>query len=177
MGKAKGFGPVPSQRGAPDEEGRVGPGAADRGGQDRATSGRDPEEAVGGEETPPSRGVPREPFVQGRPDPDELGRAPGECDDRDPQRTMDRVEVEYVEPSENRSVEEHRSQTFERPRSAHECDHLSGSVPAVHADPAGPDRFYIARRRDDDRGDRGGEVGAYERAVVDPHDARMRLPE
>jgi len=90
---------------------------------------------------------------------------------------MDRIQVEDVEPPDDRSVQQHSPDALERRQRAQQRDHPLRSVRPVDADGRDPGPFQVLRKGDDDRRDRGPPVPACERAVVDGRDPRVGLPE
>jgi len=118
-----------------------------------------------------------EPPVEGRADPLEIGAASRDRHDRHAGGAADRVEVEDVEPPDDRSVDQDRADPVSRPQRPEQPDDPGGAVPPVDAYPGEPDRLDPLRRRDDDGGDRRVPVPPGERSVIDADDPRVRLPE
>ncbi len=90
---------------------------------------------------------------------------------------MDRVQVEDVEPSHDRSVHENGADALDGPETANERYHPPGAVGAVDPDPAGADRLHVLRKGERYGRDRCVAVRALEGAIVDPHHPRVRFPE
>jgi len=90
---------------------------------------------------------------------------------------MELVEVEHVEPPDDRAVEEDGSGALERRERSDEGEHPSGAVRAVHADSI-PSQGFDLLGQDQGYGRDGREpVGPVERSVVDADDPRVNLPE
>ena len=147
MGEPQRLRPMPSDRRALHEPGGVGSGTSDRRGQDRLSFRRHPEQPVRPEEDPPGVGGTGEPLFQSFPDPSELRRAPRDRDDWHPEPPVDRVQVEDVEPSHDRPVDEYGADPFQGTEAADECDHSTRAVRAVDPDPTGSDRLHVFRKR------------------------------
>lgn len=177
MGEAKRLGPVSANGRASDEADGVRARAPHGGRPDRATGSRDAKEAMSGEPAPSPAAVLRKPLLQRRVNPVELRGAARQRHDREPEATVQDVEVENVESPEHGPVEEESPDPIERTERAHESGHPGRPVCPVHPDPTGSDRLHIGRSRYDDRRDRGVAVAARERPIVHPHDAGMRLRE
>lgn len=177
MGQPQRLGPEAPHRGPCDKSGRVRPGAPDRGGEEGTARGRHPKQTVRGEEAPTSGGVPAEPLTERGTDPTKLGRAARQGDDRKAELTVKEVEVEHVESADHRPVEQEGSRPSDRAGGPDQTDDLPSAVLAVDANGRRHDRLDVVRGRDDHRCDRRAPVRALERAVVHPHDPRMRFPE
>ncbi len=115
MGEAQRLRPVPPNGGPSDEKGGVRSGAPDRGGEDRLAARGHPEQSVRAQEGPADVGRTREPFPQRRLDPGELWGSSRDRDDRHTELLVQRVQVEHVEPSHDRSVHQNGANSFERP--------------------------------------------------------------
>jgi hypothetical protein len=90
---------------------------------------------------------------------------------------VDPVKVEHVESADHGSVQEEGPNAVGGGGRAHEGHDRIGAVGTVHANARAADGLDVRRCRDDDRGDRGEDVTAPERAVVDRYDPGMFLPE
>ncbi len=132
---------------------------------------------MGPQERPSSLGIGPEPRPKRGVDPAEVGRPAGHGHDRDAQRLVDAVQVEDVEPADDRAVDEHRADPVDRPGRADERDHRLGPVSTVHPDPRTTYGFDVRRGRHDHRRDRGERVPSAERPVVDADDPGMILRE
>jgi hypothetical protein len=97
------------------EPGRIPPGAAHGGGQDRLARGRYAEQPVGSKEGPAGVRRPRKPLRERSSDPREVRGTSGDRDDRQTQLSMEYVEVEDIESADNGTVEEDGADTVERP--------------------------------------------------------------
>ena len=177
MGKPQGFGPISADRRAGDEESRVRPSAADRRRKDRPAVGRNAEQTVGRQEPPASVGVPREPLSQSGPDPGELGRPPRQRHDGEAELPMERVEVDHIEPPEDRTIHQQGANALERTGGSHQGDDPRGRILSVDRDRACADRLDVVGRGKDHRCDRSACVAPLERPVVDPHDPGVCLTE
>jgi len=87
------------------------------------------------------------------------------------------IEVEDIEPADDRAVEQERPRAFERAEGADETEHLAGPVGPIDPHPADAGRLETLGEAHDDRGDRGVDVPPAERPVVDRDDRRMGLGE
>ena len=110
-------------------------------------------------------------------DPRELGGTSRHRYDRHPEPPVDRVQVEDVEPSDDRPIHQDGAEAFQRSQAADERDDPTRAVGAVDPDPADADRFQMFGERQDHGRDRSVAVAAFERAVIDPRHPRMRFPE
>lgn len=90
---------------------------------------------------------------------------------------MDLVKVENVEPSHDRAVQKDRAESLEGTELADERDYPTGPVRSVHPDAAGTDRLDVLGKHEGHGREGSVSVPAFERPVVDPDDAGMRLPE
>jgi hypothetical protein len=90
---------------------------------------------------------------------------------------MDRVQIEDVEPADDRTIQEDRADPLQGTDLPEEPDDAGGPVRPVDADPADPDRLQLLGKRDDHRRDRGVAVPAGEGSVVDGGHARVGFPE
>jgi len=97
--------------------------------------------------------------------------------DRHAERTVDDIEVDDVEPPEDRSVEHHRADSLERTETPDEPDHSLGRVGPVDTNMARSDRLYVFGEGEGDRREGRDSVAAVERPVVDPHDPGVRFSE
>ncbi len=177
MREAERLGPVAAHRGLSDQGLGVARRAAGRRGPDRLARGRDAGQAVAAEESEPPHRAAREPAPERRTDPLELGATAGDGDDRDPRGPAERVEVEHVEPADDRPVEEDRADPFPAVERREERADAGGPVRPVDRHAADPHLLDAIGERDHDGGDRSLAVAAPERPVVHPDDAGMGLPE
>jgi len=132
---------------------------------------------VSTQEREPLRRGPREPSAQRPADPREVRPPPGHGDDRDAGGTVDRIQIDRVEPPDDRPVEQDRPDAVHRPERPQERDDAPGGVSPVHADAADPGRLKVLRGRDDHRRERGVAVAPGEGAVVHRRDAGVVLAE
>jgi len=110
-------------------------------------------------------------------DPRELRGSSRDRDYRHSEPLVERVQVEHVEPSHDRSVHENGADPFERPEAPDKGDDPPRSVGTVDSDAAGAYRLYVLGKRQDHGRNRSVTVPACERSVVDPDHPRMRFPE
>ncbi len=90
---------------------------------------------------------------------------------------MDRVEVEHIEASHYRAVEEDRPYAVERSNRADQGEDLLRPIRPVDPNATGAHRLDVLGQGHDHRRDRGEAVGTVERAIVHAHDLRMGFPE
>lgn len=155
----------------------VSPGAPDGRSEDRPPAGRHGKKAVRREEPVAPGRIPGEPLLERRADSSELGSAAGDCDHRAPERSVDRVEVDDVEPAENRTIEQHRPDAVERTGRADDRHDASRGVAAVHAHSVGSNRLDLFGHRNHDGRDGRDTVPPDKSAVVHPDHARVDLGE
>jgi len=105
------------------------------------------------------------------------GRAARHRDDRTSETSGETTEVDDVEPSDDRAVQEHRAHAGELGQRPHEGGDAVRRVGAVDADPSERDALDDVGRRPGDGGDRRERVTATEGAVVDGGDAQVRFAE
>lgn len=132
---------------------------------------------MGAQKAPPSARVPGEPLSQGGTDPVELGRAASDRHHGKLERAVERVEVEDVETTHYRSVQQEGADPVERAGRPYEVDHRAGPVGPIDPDDPRADRLHIVRRGKDHRRQRRAAVVPVERAVVDPDHPGVRLHE
>ena len=129
------------------------------------------------EQAPSPLGVATEPRSQGRVDPFEIGRPSGDRDDRDPERVVDGIEVDDVEPADDGAVEQERPETVPGPQRPDQRDHGLRPVGPVDPDAGGAHRLHVRGGGDDNRRDRSIPIGPSERAIIDRDDARVLFRE
>ncbi len=134
-------------------------------------------EPVRGKEPVPPLRVAGEPALERRPDRAEIGRPGRHGDDGNAERAVKTVEVDDVEAADDRPVEQDRPRARPAGEAAHERREDLRGVRSVDAHPPDPDRLDARRDGEQDGGDRRPSVPATERAVVQPDDVEVRLPE
>jgi hypothetical protein len=107
----------------------------------------------------------------------EFGWSPRDGDDGESQLTMQRIQVEDVEPPDNGSVKEDRPHAIEGSETPDEGDHAPGPVGPVDPDVRRPYRLDMVGQGDGDRGERSDAFASLERTVVHADDARVGLSE
>lgn len=161
----------------PDQPGGVGGRTPGCRGEDRLSPRGHRVKAMPAQERETPARRPWEPATERRLDPHEVRGPPRHRDHRDVQGGPDPVEVENVEPPDDRPVEQDRPHPFQGPEGAQNGDDARGAVGPVDPDPPYPHGLELLRDGDDDRGDRGEAVAPAEGAVVDGRHARVALPE
>jgi len=134
VGEPDRFGHVaPDRRLADEDRGLPAPASHGRD-EERQVRERKREETVGAQELPADGRIPREPLSQRRLDPRKVGTVPRDGHDRDAQRVVNRVQVDDVEPADDRAVQEDGAQPLQAPSGADEPDDLGrGAPPASDA--------------------------------------------
>jgi hypothetical protein len=177
VGDPQGLGPVATSRDPVQQQDRLRRATPDGGGPDRPTSGRDLEQRMASNPSPPDRGVAREVGPERGVDPLELGSGAGHGDHRPSQHPSDAVEIDDVEPSERDPVQQDGSDPFELPHGTDEIDEALARVPTVDLDRTDRDALDLVGGRPDDRDDRRPTPTPRERSVVDGDDPRVFLGE
>lgn len=97
----------------------------------------------------------------------EVRGVPRHRDDREAELRVEPVEVDHVEPADDRPVQEDRPEALEASGVPNEPRDLGRPIVPVHPDPAQSDRLDPGGDGHRDRGDRGPGVLSRERPVVD----------
>lgn len=177
VGEPKRLRPVTANRGSLDEPNRVDARTSGGGRENRSSVGGDGEQSMRAEEGPSGVGAPGEPLFQRRPDSGEFGRPTRHGNDWHAELPVNPVEVQYVEPSDDRSVQNHCSNALEGAETSHERNHLTGSVRPVDPDPPRTNRFHVLWQREGDGGDGGVALPSVEGPVVHADHPGVNLPE
>jgi len=171
------FGDVAADHRSAEKLGRLRSAAPDRGEEDGRTGGWHREEPVAAQEHPATGRVPGEPFAERGMDRRELRPVPGDRHDRDPQSPVQPVQVEHVEPSYHRTVQQDGVEPFESAGRPHEAEDLGRRVAAVDPYPTETDGLHAVRGGDGDGRERSPAVAATEGPVVDADHADVQLRE
>jgi len=132
---------------------------------------------MGTEKRPSVGRCTREPFLEGKPDPGELRCPPRHGDDGELELSVDRVQVEDVEPPDDRAIEQHGPHPFERIEALNQRDDLTSAVGAVPSDPSRSNGLDMLGQSHHYGGDRRVLLATVERPVIDAHDLWMRFPQ
>jgi len=177
MGQPEWLGPMTLDRRPPDEERGVRARAADRRGLDGMPARRNREQSVRAQERPARpRGL-REPFLQRGVDQRERGGPPRDCDNRQPELSVERVEVEDIKAADDRSIEQDRADAVEGPETPDEGDDSPCPVRPVDPHVGRADGLDVIRQRQGDRREGRRAFASVERSVVHPDHARVDLSE
>ncbi len=177
MRDAQRLGNVPAHHGPADELGGLGTAATNGREIDRWTGARHSEQTMPTEERPALGGVAREPLPERRVDGGELGSGPRNGRDGDPQFPMELIEVEDIETSHHRAIQQDGVEPFEPASSPDEPRDLLRCVATVDPHAAHAHRFDAVGGRDGDGGDRGPSVRPPKRAVVHTDHPNVQLRE
>jgi hypothetical protein len=90
---------------------------------------------------------------------------------------MEHVQVEDVEPSHDRPVEEDGAHALDWSQLSDQADHATRAIGPIDPHAPDTDRFHVLGERQRHGREGSVPVPTIERPVVDPHDAGMGLPE
>jgi hypothetical protein len=177
VGESHRLGDMSADHGSSHEAGSVRPACAHDRQMDRWAGWGDREQPMPSQQRPAPGRVLREPRAERRVNAGKVRAVSRHGEHRDPQRFVDPVEVEDVEPADHDPVQDHGLQALEAPGPPDESDHLTRAVPPVDANPTNLDRLDPVGSGDRDRGERRPPSVAAERAVVHADDPHVQLLE